>query len=89
MPISELDLTGLGEKLDQLISLVAANLVKGMKPNDAIIFLGRTGLDRTLIADLVGRGRAFLHGRIESTRNQSFYQARMPRLQKRRPYYLV
>lgn len=49
-----MDLTAIGEKMDQLISLVAANLVGGMKQNDAILFLGRVGLDRTLIADLVG-----------------------------------
>ena len=42
------------EKLEQLVRLSAVNAVKGLKQNQAIVVLGEAGLDRNLIADILG-----------------------------------
>lgn len=47
-------LTQINEKLDQLVKLTAANAVKGMKQAEAIVVLGAAGLDRNLIAAILG-----------------------------------
>lgn len=52
--MSDQVLTEISQKLDQLVSLVAASTVKGMKQSEAILFLGAAGLDRNLIAQILG-----------------------------------
>ena len=52
--MSDKALNEISQKLDQLIALVAANAVKGMKQADAIVVLGAAGLDRNLIAQILG-----------------------------------
>jgi len=52
--VSDEILTQINEKLEQLVRLTAANSVKGMKQADAIVVLGAAGLDRNLIAMLLG-----------------------------------
>jgi pyruvate/2-oxoglutarate dehydrogenase complex dihydrolipoamide dehydrogenase (E3) component len=52
--VSEKLLNEIKEKLEQIVSLVAATAVKGMKPSEAIGLLGASGLDRNLIAQIVG-----------------------------------
>lgn len=46
------DLAKISEQLDQLISLVAMNITKGVKPTEAIRVLGSAGVDRNLIAQI-------------------------------------
>ncbi len=40
--------------LELLVALTAANLAKGMTQADAIVLLGAAGLDRNLIAEVLG-----------------------------------
>lgn len=42
------------ERLDQLIRLLASNTIKGMNKTKAISALGAVGLDRNLVAKIVG-----------------------------------
>jgi len=41
-------------KLDQLVMLASTSAVRGLKPNEAISILGQIGLDRNVIAQIVG-----------------------------------
>jgi hypothetical protein len=50
--MSDDGLNKISEKLDQLIALAALNIVKGMKPTEAILVLGSAGIDRNLIAQI-------------------------------------
>ncbi|MGB8590797.1 MAG: hypothetical protein WCC98_16760 [Candidatus Acidiferrales bacterium] len=47
-------LNKISQKLDQLVALAAASAAKGMKQPDAIVLLGAVGLDRTVIAQILG-----------------------------------
>jgi len=52
--VSDKILKEISQKLDQLVALVAASAVKGLKPTEAILLLGAARLDRNLIAQIVG-----------------------------------
>lgn len=52
--MSEQLLHEISKKLDSLMVLVAMFVIKGMKPNEAILTLNAAGLDRNVIAELVG-----------------------------------
>jgi DNA-directed RNA polymerase specialized sigma24 family protein len=52
--VSDETLEKISDQLEQLIKLTAANTVKGIKQNQAIVLLGSAGLDRNLIAEILG-----------------------------------
>ena len=52
--MSEVELKRIEVKLDQIIRLLAFNAVKDMKLNNGILALGAAGLDRNLIAIILG-----------------------------------
>lgn len=47
-------LKDISKKIDSVVLLVATNTIKGLKPGAAILMLGEIGLDRSLIARIVG-----------------------------------
>jgi CRP-like cAMP-binding protein len=55
-------------KIDHLVLLSATNTVKGLKPNEAILILGEVGLDRNLIARIVGTTAATVSVRLSEAR---------------------
>jgi transcriptional regulator len=56
------------EKLDHLVLLTSASTVKGLKPNEAIVILGEVGLDRNVIARIVGTTAATVSVRLSEAR---------------------
>ncbi len=64
------------ERLDHLVLLTARNTVKGLKPNEAIIMLAEVGLDRNVIARLVGTTPLTVSVRLSEAK------ARNPRTRK-------
>jgi DNA-directed RNA polymerase specialized sigma24 family protein len=52
--MSEVELKRIELKLDQITRLIAINAVKDMKLNNAILALGAAGLERSLIAEILG-----------------------------------
>jgi len=55
-------------KLDHLVRLTAINTVKGLKPNEAIAILGGAGLNRNLIASVVGTTPATVSVRLSEAK---------------------
>jgi hypothetical protein len=52
--VSEETLKKISKQLEHLVALTAIDAVKGMKPTEAILILGAVGIDRSLIAQIVG-----------------------------------
>ena len=61
-------LNEISTRMDQLVLLAAANAVRGLKPNEAIVTLGEIGLDRNLIARVVGTTPATVSVRLSEAR---------------------
>lgn len=61
-------LSEISAKLDHLVSLSAMNAVKGLKPNEAIVILGEIGIDRNLIARIVGTTPATVSVRLSEAK---------------------
>jgi DNA-directed RNA polymerase specialized sigma24 family protein len=66
--VSDDVLNEINQKLDQLVGLVAANAAKGMKPTEAILLLAAAGLDRNLIAQIVGTTPGTVSVRLSEAR---------------------
>ncbi len=66
--MSEKILEEISEKLDHLVLLTATNTAKGLKPNEAIVTLGEIGLDRNVIARIVGTTAATVSVRLSEAR---------------------
>lgn len=60
----------LGSKLDALIRLTALQLLGDRTGAEAIVLLGRAGLENDLIADLVGTSRATVRATLSRARRQ-------------------
>lgn len=58
------------KRLDQLVSLVARAVVKGMKPTAAITVLGTAGLERQQIAQIVGTTASTVSVRLSEARRR-------------------
>lgn len=58
----------ISEKLDHLVLLSATNIARGLKPNEAIIVLGDIGLDRNVIARIVGTTAATVSVRLSEAK---------------------
>jgi len=69
--MSEKTLEEISKKLDQLILLSAVNAVKGMKQTPAIVMLGAIGLDRNLIAQVVGTTPGTVSVRLSEAKKKS------------------
>lgn len=61
-------LSEISKKIDHLVLLSAANSIKGLKPNDSILLLGEIGLDRNLIARIVGTTPATVSVRLSEAK---------------------
>ena len=61
-------LSQISTKLDHLVSLSAIKAVKGLKPNEAIVILGDIGIDRNLIARIVGTTPATVSVRLSEAK---------------------
>ena len=64
-------LTQINEKLEQLVRLSAVNAVKGLKQNQAIVVLAEAGLDRNLIAEILGTTRGTVSVRLSQVKAAS------------------
>lgn len=66
--MSDQVLTEISKKLDHLVVLFATSMVKGMKANAAILALDAAGLDRNLIAQVVGTSPSSVRARLSEAR---------------------
>jgi CRP-like cAMP-binding protein len=66
--MTEEALNKISEQLDRLTALIALNIVKGMKPTEAILSLGAAGLDRNLIAEITGSTPATVSVRLSEAK---------------------
>ncbi len=66
--MSDKTLSQISAKLDTLVLLAATNTVKGVKPNEAIVLLGDLGLDRNVIARIVGTTPATVSVRLSEAK---------------------
>jgi pyruvate/2-oxoglutarate dehydrogenase complex dihydrolipoamide dehydrogenase (E3) component len=66
--VSEDVLKEISRKLDRLVALAATNAIKGMKPTEAILILGAAGIDRNVIAQVVGTSPATVSVRLSEAK---------------------
>jgi hypothetical protein len=57
-------------KLDIIINLLACNLVEGKSQTEAILALGRLGLDRTQISRITGATTSTVSVRLSEAKNK-------------------
>jgi hypothetical protein len=83
--MSDEALDKIGEKLDQVIALVALNLVKGMKPTEAILTLGSAGVDRNVIAEITGSTPSTVSVRLSEAKAKANKKPSGKRASKKTP----
>ena len=69
--MSDKVLNEISKKLDQLVALVGSSAVKGMKQSEAILVLGAAGLDRNLIAELLGTTPGTVSVRLSQAKSKT------------------
>ena len=68
--MNEDNLKQIAERLGQIVRLLATRTIEGKKQNEAITLLGAAGLDRNLIAEILGTTPNTVSVRISQAKAQ-------------------
>ncbi len=65
------DLKAISSKLDVIIRLLSHQMIQGKNQTESILFLGQLGLDRNVIAEMVGSSPATVSVRLSEAKNRA------------------